>query len=369
MRALKRTPLYEKHVELQGKIVDFGGWELPVQYATGVLAEHRKTRADAGLFDVSHMGEIVVRGKGAEAFLQSILSNDVSKIAPKETQYNIMCYENGGCVDDLIVYKYSETDYLLVVNASNADKDFDWIASRAPETLTVENVSEQFAQLAIQGPNAEKILQTLTSCDLSAIRFFHFEADVVVAGKICVVSRTGYTGEDGFEVYCDPADAVELWDAILKAGGDGICPVGLGARDSLRFEAKLPLYGHEISADISPLEARLGFFVKLDKEADFIGKEALKAQKAEGLKRVLCELEPIDRGVPRAGCDVCVGGEKIGFVTTGVPAPTLGKNLALALLPPQYAEPETQVEIMVRDKPIRALVKKGVFYRKKTLAR
>ena len=368
MNSLKRTPLYNQHVALKGKIIDFGGWELPVQYE-GILAEHKMVREKSGLFDVSHMGEIAIVGDGADEFVQSLITNDLNRIGPNETLYSPMCYENGGCVDDLIVYKYGDDDYLLVVNAANTDKDFAWITQHAPKELKVENYSERIAQLAIQGPMAESVLQKLTDDDLSQIQYFHFSPELKIDGKNCIVSRTGYTGEDGFEVYVKAEFAENLWQAILTAGGENIVPVGLGARDTLRFEAKLPLYGQEISADITPLEAGLGFFVRLETEADFIGKTALTQQKTEGLKRCLCEFEMLERGIPRAHYDVLIQGEKAGFVTTGMFAPTLQKNIGLAMIPTQYREPGTRIEIMIRNKPVMAEVKKGIFYHKKTKKR
>ncbi|MDD3587123.1 MAG: glycine cleavage system aminomethyltransferase GcvT [Thermoguttaceae bacterium] len=364
--ALKRTPLYAEHVKLGGRIIDFGGWELPVQYEV-IIKEHRMVRESAGLFDVSHMGEIIVRGHGAQDFVQYLVTNDVSQVVPKQTQYSPMCYPTGGCVDDLIVYKFSDDHFFIVVNASNTDKDFDWMTKHAPCGLKVENVSKQFAQLAIQGPKAQEILQKLTDFDLNTIRFFHFEAEVVVDGCLCIVSRTGYTGEDGFEVYANAQDAAQLWNAILAAGGAAVAPIGLGARDTLRFEAKLPLYGQEISQDITPLEAGLGYFVKLDKEVAFIGRDALRKQKLDGLKRCECEFEMLQRSIPRSHYQVVsTSGEEIGFVTTGMFAPTLEKNMGIALLPMEYKVPGTKIGIIIRDKVMPAEVKKGIFYSKKT---
>ena len=363
--SLKRTPLFEKHVKYGGRLIDFGGWELPVQYE-GILKEHQMVRENAGLFDVSHMGEIIVRGKGAEDFVQYMITNDVKKVAPKQTQYSPMCYEDGGCVDDLIVYKYSPEYYFIVVNASNTDKDFDWMTKHAPADLTVENVSSQFAQFAIQGPKAQAILQKLTNFDLEQIRYYHFEPEVIIDGKICIVSRTGYTGEDGFEIYASAADACELWESLLAAGGAEIAPIGLGARDTLRFVSKMPLYGQDISIDITPIEAGLGFFVKVDKEDKFIGQAALARQKAEGVTHRLCEFEMTGRGIPRSHYDVVHDGKVVGFVTTGMFAPTLQKNMGLAMLPVELKEPGTVIEIIIRDKPVAAEVKKGIFYSKKT---
>lgn len=370
MAELKRTPLYEMHKKYGGRIVDFGGWELPVQYE-GIIKEHEKVRTSAGLFDVSHMGEIIVRGKEALSFIQSLVTNDLSKIKDGQIQYSPICYESGGCVDDLIVYRYSENYFFIVVNASNTDKDYDWFCQcakqqPAPAGLTIENASAKIAQLAIQGPKAKEILQKLTDFDLDQLDYFHFNPDVVIDGIDCIVSRSGYTGEDGFEIYLMNENAVQLWEAILLAGGDQIAPIGLGARDSLRFEAKLPLYGQEISQEISPVEAGLGIFVRPEKESPFYGKEELFKQKQPGgLSRKLCEFELLERGVPRSHYEVAVDDKIVGFVTTGMFAPTLKKYIGLALLPIEFSEPGTKIQIMIRNKPVLAEVKKGIFYNKK----
>jgi len=274
--SLKRTPLYEIHQRHGGKMIDFGGWELPVQY-TGIIQEHHMVRGKAGIFDVSHMGEIEITGAKAQEFTRYLMTNDVTKLKDKQVQYTLMCYPDGGVVDDLLVYRFSEQHYLLVVNASNTDKDYQWILSHAPEVIQVANVSEQYAQIAVQGPKAQEILQKISDTDLSQIRFFWFEPQVKMAGIECMVSRTGYTGEDGFEIYLPAAQAAELWEKIIEAGGENIVPAGLGARDTLRFEAKLPLYGQELGPDITPLEAGLSTFVKLD-SGDFIGRDALLKQ-------------------------------------------------------------------------------------------
>lgn len=365
MSGLKRTPLYEKEAAAGGKMIDFGGWELPVQYE-GILKEHKMVREKAGLFDVSHMGEIIVKGEGAKGFIQTMITNDVNKIETGQAIYSPICYENGGTVDDLIVYQIAEDEFFIVVNAANTDKDFDWFCNHSLDSLDLQNVSDSIAQLAIQGPKAEEILQRLTDYDLSTIRFFHFAANVKLVGGEGIVSRTGYTGEDGFEIYINAKDGPALWDAILKAGGGDIAPIGLGARDTLRFEAKLPLYGHEITPKITPVEAGLGFFVRPEKEGDFVGSEVLSEQKNGGLTRKLAEFEMTGRGIPRGGYPVAVDGKEVGFVTTGMFAPTLEKNLGLAILPIELTEPGTKIDIVIRDKPVAAEVKKGIFYNKKT---
>lgn len=361
---MKTTPLYEKHLELKGKIIDFGGWDLPVEY-TGILPEHEAVRTKAGLFDVSHMGEITVKGKEAEKFLQMIVTNDVSVLTDRQIAYTTMCYPDGGVVDDLLVYKNSNEDYLLVVNASNTDKDFEWIESHIFGNVEVKNVSSYYAQLALQGPQAQTILQKLVKDELNDMEFYHFKESMDVGGIKTLVSRTGYTGEDGFELYFPAEDGPKMWDMLLEAGNDeGIVPAGLGARDTLRFEAGLPLYGQEIDKDITPLEAGLGFCVKLTKN-DFIGKEALAKQKSEGLKRKSVGFEMVDRGIPRSHYDVYADGKKIGYVTTGSFSPTLKKNIGLALIEADYAKIGTEIEISIRGKNLKAQIIKKPFYSKK----
>jgi aminomethyltransferase len=361
---LKRTPLFDLYKEYGGKVIDFGGWELPVQFS-GIIDEHEAVRTRAGLFDVSHMGEITVKGSDALAFLQYLLTNDISKLSDGAAQYTAMCYENGGTVDDLLVYKKADQDYLLVVNAANIEKDFNWIKSHAKGAVEITNISSDVAQLALQGPKAAAILQKLTNTDLSEIGFFKFQDNVEISGIEALVSRTGYTGEDGFEIYCNSEDGPALWKMILETGEpEGVAPIGLGARDTLRFEAKLALYGQELTADISPLEAGIGFAVKLNKEEDFIGKDALKKQKEEGLSRKLVGLEMIEKGIPRTGYEVFKDDVKIGEVTTGTQSPTLKKNLGLALIDSKFTELGTEVEVQVRKKRLKAQVVKSPFYKR-----
>jgi aminomethyltransferase len=364
MAELKRTPLFDVYKEYGGKTIDFGGWELPVQFSS-IKEEHEAVRTKAGLFDVSHMGEVEVKGPESLNYLQKMVTNDVSKLKDGGAQYTAMCYENGGTVDDLLVYKIEDNHYLLVVNASNIEKDYKWLEEHLEGNVTLQNLSEKTAQLAIQGPLAEKVLQKLSETDLSEIGFFKFHQEVKLAEKKALVSRTGYTGEDGFEVYCDSNDAVYLWQAILEAGKEeGVIPCGLGARDTLRFEAILPLYGQELSPEISPLEAGIGFAVKLNKEADFIGKEVLKSQKENGLPRKSVGIEMIDRGIPRHGYPVYKGEELIGEITTGTQSPSLKKNIGLALIPTQFAELGAEVEIEIRGKRLKAVVVPTPFYKR-----
>jgi len=341
-----------------------GGWALPVEYS-GIIPEHEAVRNKAGLFDVSHMGEITVKGEDAEKYLQMIVTNDISVLNDNQIAYTPMCYQDGGVVDDMLVYKYSSTDYLLVVNASNTQKDFEWLLSQSFGNVDIKNVSDEYAQLALQGPEAQTIMQKLSSVDLNLIEFYHFLGDVNVGGFSTIVSRTGYTGEDGFELYFKADDGPKMWDLILEAGKEhGLVPAGLGARDTLRFEAALPLYGQEIDKDITPLEAGLGFFVKLNKE-DFIGKEALAKQKSDGLKRKVIGFEMVDRGIPRSHYEVFADVRKIGYVTTGSFSPTLKKNIGLALIEAEYAKEGTEIEISVRNKNLKAKVIKKPFYTKK----
>ncbi|MBM7701556.1 glycine cleavage system aminomethyltransferase GcvT [Metabacillus iocasae] len=363
MTELKQTPLYDTYKEYGAKIIDFGGWALPVQFSS-IKLEHEAVRTKAGLFDVSHMGEIEVKGSDSLGFLQKVMTNDVSVLKDNKAQYTAMCYEDGGTVDDLLIYRKGENDFLLVVNAANIEKDFDWLAQHRFGDVTLNNVSDETAQLALQGPIAEKVLQNLTSENLSDIKFFSFKDDVELAGTKALVSRTGYTGEDGFEIYCDAKDAAMLWDKIVEVGkGEGVLPCGLGARDTLRFEANLALYGQELSKDITPIEAGIGFAVKVNKE-NFIGKETLKQQKEQGPSRKLVGIEMIDKGIPRHGYEVYGGEEQIGFVTTGTQSPTLKKNIGLALLNVNHANVGTEIEVQIRQKRLKAKVVSTPFYKR-----
>lgn len=362
--AERRTPLYETHLRYGGKIVEFGGWLLPVQYS-GILDEHRAVREKAGLFDVSHMGEVSVKGPDALAFLQKVVTNDVARIADTQVQYSPMCYADGGVVDDLLIYRYGPDDYFLVINAANIDKDWDWLVQNA-EAFNVElkNLSDATAELALQGPLAQEILEKLTDAPLAKMQYYWFFPEVAVAGKKTMVSRTGYTGEDGFEIYCQPADAPAIWDAIIEAGRPlGLLPTGLGCRDTLRFEACLPLYGHELAADITPLEAGVTRFVKLDKP-DFNGREALVKQKEEGVSRKIAGFELIERGIARAEYPVMAGDRRIGTVTSGSYAPSLDKNLGLALVEAEFAEPGREFAVEIRGKNVAAKVIAKPFYKR-----
>ncbi|MBF2543443.1 glycine cleavage system aminomethyltransferase GcvT [Listeria seeligeri] len=360
MTELQKTPIHPIYEKYGAKTIDFGGWDLPVQFS-GIKAEHEAVRTDVGLFDVSHMGEVLVEGSDSTAYLQYLLSNDIEKIKIGKAQYNIMCYENGGTVDDLVVYKITETKYILVVNAANTEKDYEWMVKNVFGNVTVTNVSSMYGQLALQGPNAEKVLTKLTDIDLSSISFFGFVEDANVAGVKTIISRSGYTGEDGFEIYMQSDDAIKVFEAIMA---EGVLPIGLGARDTLRLEAVLALYGQELSQEITPLEAGLNFAVKLNKEADFIGKEALVKQKEAGLTRKLVGIELIERGIPRHDYSVFQKDKKIGIITSGTQSPTLGTNIGLALLETPYTELGQEVEVGIRTKKIKAKVIATPFYKR-----
>lgn len=360
MAELQKTPIHPIYEKYGAKTIDFGGWDLPVQFS-GIKAEHEAVRTDVGLFDVSHMGEVLVEGPDSTAYLQYLLSNDIEKIKIGKAQYNIMCYENGGTVDDLVVYKITETKYILVVNAANTEKDYEWMVKNVFGNVTVTNVSSMYGQLALQGPNAEKILTKLTDVDLSSISFFGFVEDANVAGVKTIISRSGYTGEDGFEIYMQSDDAIKVFEAIMA---EGVLPIGLGARDTLRLEAVLALYGQELSQDITPLEAGLNFAVKLKKEANFIGKEALIEQKEAGLTRKLVGIELIERGIPRHDYPVFQNDKKIGMITSGTQSPTLGTNIGLALLETPYTELGQEVEVGIRTKKVKAKVVATPFYKR-----
>ncbi|WP_026894512.1 glycine cleavage system aminomethyltransferase GcvT [Clostridiisalibacter paucivorans] len=363
MDNLKKTALFEVYDDFGAKVVDYSGWALPVEFE-GIIPEHESVRKDAGIFDVSHMGEIEVKGEKSEDFIQYIATNDISKLKDNQVMYSFMCYPDGGIVDDLLIYKFSSKHFLLVVNASNTEKDYQWLVENNIYDVDIDNTSSQYAQFAVQGPKAQKILQRMTDYDLSSIKFFFSKKDIYIDGVNVLISRTGYTGEDGFEIYLSPNDAPKLWKSILSQGKvDGIKPIGLGARDTLRFEASLPLYGNEISKEITPLEAGFGFFVKLGKE-NFIGKDKLVKEKAEGSNRKLIGFEMLDRGIPRHGYPVIYKDEEIGVVTTGYYSPTLKKNIGLALIKSNTVNMDGEIQIAIRKKTKRAKVISKKFYTK-----
>lgn len=360
----RQTPLYETHVKYGGKIVEFGGWLLPVQYA-GILDEHKAVREKAGLFDVSHMGEVLVKGPDSLAFLQKLVTNDVGRLADNQVQYTPMCYPDGGTVDDLLIYKLESEEYFLVINASNIEKDWNWMQeNRSGFNVELRNLSAETGELALQGPMAETILSKLTDVSLKQLNYYWFIPEATVAGKKVMISRTGYTGEDGFEVYTRSEDAAYLWEAIMEAGKPyGLIPAGLGSRDTLRFEATLPLYGHELSATITPIETGIGKFVSLEK-GEFNGYAALAEQKQNKPKRKVVGFILKGRGIPRAEYPVVCGGHRIGTVTTGSYAPTLNQNIGLALVEADYAKIGQQFDVEIRGKNVPAEVIAKPFYRR-----
>ena len=360
--SLKRTPLYEAHLRCGGKMVEFGGFEMPVQYKTGVIREHMAVRTGCGLFDVSHMGEVLLEGPDAVKNLNALLTNDYSVMEDGQARYSPMCNEQGGTVDDLIVYRVADERYFIVVNASNREKDVSWIQGHVSGNVTVTDVSDSWGQIALQGPLAEKILRKLTREEDIPRKNYYACWDRKVGAIPCIVSRTGYTGSDGFELYTAAEETEKLWDLLLEAGQEeGLIPCGLGARDTLRLEAAMPLYGHELSDTISPLAAGLGYFVKMDK-ADFIGKAALEAAgKPEQLRT---GLKATGRGILREHQDIYADGKKIGQTTSGTHCPYLGYSAAMAMMNREYREPGTRVEVDVRGRMVEAEVVKMPFYKK-----
>ncbi len=358
-----KTPLYDRHVALGGRIVSFAGFLLPVQYEAGVIAEHLSVRKGAGLFDVSHMGELRLSGPDALKNIQRLVSNDCAGMPDGRVRYSPMCNEQGGIVDDLIICKLEGEDYLLVVNASNRAKDAAWIEAHLDGNVAFRDESDSFAQIALQGPLSFDIISRLAARGHIPERYYTMEQHAEVSGIQCLLSRTGYTGEDGFELYCAPDKALPLWDALLAAGRDeGLLPCGLGARDTLRLEAAMPLYGHEMNEGITPLEAGLGAFVKMDK-GDFIGRQALLAAGAPG--RIRAGFEVVSRGIAREGCEIYKDGTRIGIVTSGTHAPYLGFPVAMGLIDTEYAVPGQTVQIDVRGRMLDAKTVSLPFYIKK----
>ena len=363
--ALKRTPLYDQHKALGARLVEFSGWEMPVQYSS-ILDEHDAVRTRAGLFDVSHMGEFKATGTDAPAFLQYLVPNDVSKLAIGQALYTQLCLPAGGVIDDLLIYHLSENAYMLVVNAGNIDKDYAWVEQQSQNfpNLQLDNQSDTTALLALQGPLAQSILQPLTEVDLANIPYYHFEAGLV-DGVHCIISRTGYTGEDGFELYLAPVDAPKLWNDLLAAGEPhGLLPAGLGARDTLRLEAGYCLYGHELNEQTNPLEAGLGWTVKLNK-GDFIGRDALVKIKEQGVERKLIGVEMIERGVCRSEYVIYDNEHPIGSLTSGAPSPTLHKNIGMGYVVAAHARTGEEVAIDIRGKKVAARIVALPFYKRK----
>ena len=357
---MKKTPLNQKHKNMGAKMTDFGGWEMPVEY-TGIIEEHKAVRNRCGLFDVSHMGEILISGKDVLESLNKIITNDLKKLETGKTLYTLICNENGGIIDDLLVYCLREEDeYLLVVNAANIEKDLNWLKKNSLDNTIVENISEQYALLALQGPESKKVLTQLTDIDLNSLKYYNFRK-AKVAGVEMIISRTGYTGELGYELYFEAEKAEKIWDELIKMGSDfGLQACGLGARDTLRLEKKLALYGNDINEKTNPYEAGLGWTVALNK-GDFIGREQLLKIKENCCQRWLCCFKVKDRGMARHGHKVYSGAEKIGKVTSGSYSPSLEQSIGLAYLKNEYSEIGTKIEIEVRGRKIEAEVVKSPF--------
>jgi aminomethyltransferase len=360
--SLKRTPFFEHHQAAGGRLIDFGGWELPVSYA-GIIEEHKQVRERVGLFDVSHMGEVFLRGPSALAAIRHLITNNL-EVPNGHAQYTAMCNPEGGIVDDLIVYRLSDEEVLVCVNAANREKDFAWMRDNNPcADVVVEDESDAWAQVAVQGRNAEAVLDGITDADLSAVPFFGVVRGTVGGVSGCIIARTGYTGEDGFEVFMPAADAAAAWPAILEAGAPyGIQPIGLGARDTLRLEAKLMLYGNDIDDSTTPLEAGLGWVTKFDKP-DFIGKSALEAQKEAGLaRRLVCMI--VEKRIARSHCPILAEGEVVGEVTSGTKSPSVEANIALGYVPRRFARPGTRLQVDIRGRMADAEVVKPPFYKR-----
>ncbi len=353
----KKTPLYECHLEAKGKIVEFGGYLLPIQYETGIMTEHKAVRENVGMFDVSHMGEFIMEGNDALANVNFLFTNDFTDLPLGGVRYSIMCQPDGNTVDDLLVYRMKEDKFYIVVNASNRDKDREWILSHTFGDVRFTDISDDIGQIAIQGPNSEKVAAKLTG--QIPQKYYTFIDDVTFAGKKVLISRTGYTGEDGFEVYCQKDDTPHLWNEVLKAGEEfGLIPCGLGCRDTLRFEAGMPLYGHELSETINPVEAGLKMFVRLDKP-DFIGKEALSKERTR--KRLAFKVT--DKGIAREHCDVYADDVWVGHVTTGTFSPTLNQAVFTALVNADVSS-EAQFTVDIRGRRLKAEITKFPFVRK-----
>lgn len=358
---LKTTPLHGIHVAAGGKMVPFAGWHMPIEY-TGVVAEHNQVRTSAGLFDVSHMGEIEVRGKDALALVQKVTTNNAARLAVNQAHYSALVYPEGTFVDDLLVYRIADDHFLLCVNASNSDKDFEYIRSHAAGNVDVVDSSSAYAQIALQGPKAVSIVQKMTAFQLNTIKYYWFRK-IEVEGVPVIAARTGYTGEDGFELFCPPGEAVHLWKRVMEVGAGQIAPTGLGCRDTLRLEAKMVLYGNDIDNTTTVLEADLEWIVKWEK-GDFIGRSALMKQKENGTERKLVGFELIDRGIARHGHEGYIQGRKAGAVTSGTFAPYLKKAIGLIYLPAESAVIGQEFEIDVRGKMLRARVVPTPFYKR-----
>jgi aminomethyltransferase len=356
----KKTPFYDIHVKNNAKIVEFAGFLMPIQFR-GIIEEHRRVRSSVGLFDITHMGEFEVWGKDGEDFIQKTTTNDVSKLADYQVQYSCMCYDNGGIVDDLLVYRLPD-HFLLVVNGACVEKDFKWLSDHVSGDVQLKNVSDETCLLAIQGPKAEGLLKKLTDYDLSGLRYY-WSAWGKIEGVEMLFSRTGYTGEDGFELYFSPPHAEKMWNAVMEAGKEfDIEPIGLGARDSLRLEMKYMLYGNDIDQTTNPLEAGLGWIIKPDKGA-FVGKGPILKLKEEGIKRKLVAFELGDRAFPRPHHPIHKDGKQIGEVTSGTFSPSLSRGIGLGYVPVEYQKIGTKLDLLIRGKPNQGIVVKPPFYK------
>lgn len=359
MEEIKKTCLHENHVKLGALMSPFAGYDMPIQYK-GIVDEHNAVRNNVGVFDVSHMGEVRINGNEAQKFVNHIFTNDVKLMGDGGVQYGMMLYPDGGTVDDLLVYRIAENDYFLVINAANIDKDVDWIVTQAKDyDVTVDHQSERYGQIALQGPEAEATMKRVLDIDGTALTFYTFTI-LKLGDEEVIVSRTGYTGEDGFEIYASHATIVDMWEKLMAAG---VQPCGLGCRDTLRFEVGLPLYGDELSPEISPIMAGLGFFCKLDKE-EFIGKDACAEQKANGVKQKVVGLELEGRAIPRHGYNVLAGDKVVGTVTTGYHGISVDKSIAMALVDAEYGKLDTPLMVQIRKKTFPAVVVKKKFYKK-----
>jgi aminomethyltransferase len=365
--AVRKTALNAAHRQLGAKMVDFNGWDMPVEYS-GIIAEHQAVRTGVGIFDVSHMGDIRVAGREALAAIQHISINDASRLAIGQAQYSAMLYPQGTFVDDIIVHRLGEQEYLIVINAGTREKDYNWVRDNTHQfDCVVENLSDDFTQIAIQGPRGVDVVQKLTDADLSAVKFYWVTRGTICGLKNILIARTGYTGEDGFEIYIPSEEktSARVWNDVLEAGKEfGVLPCGLGARNTLRLESKLPLSGHEISDTINVWEAGLDRFCKMEKP-EFVGHEALEKARAAGLKRALVGMEMVDRGIARDGYRILnTSGQEIGYVTSGSYAPFLKKNIALAYVPPELSPVGTEVLVEIRNQGVKARVVPMPFYKR-----
>lgn len=357
MQEIKKTCLFDEHVKLNARMEEFAGFDMPIVYSS-IKAEHNAVRNDVGMFDVGHMGEFIVKGAEATEFVEKVFTNTITNKEDGSVTYGMMCYENGTIVDDLLVYKFNEFEFIFVVNASNVAKDYAWVVEQTDNfDVTVKNVSDDYQEIAIQGPNAEAKMLEALKLDLSGLGFFNF-GNFEFQNNTMIISRTGYTGEDGFEIYADEATILKLWQILIQYN---VTPCGLGSRDTLRFEAALPLYGHEISDEINPLEAGLKIFTKVDSDIDFIGK---KAMMEKPLTRRVVGIELTQKSIPRQGYPVCIGEEEIGYITTGYLSISLDKPIAMAMINRPYTKTDTNIEVKIRNKKFAGFVRDKKFLKK-----